>query len=791
MSVELHPIPGLKIEPNETFLSYDDTLGYVILSNPSGFGYVPMLKTKERGLYCSDKPIRDAKFSPNGIYAATQFNDTDIELLNVYDGKRLIQSTKYKSTKGTTILGFYFVATKNDSFLIVTNSSLELYQVNTTQTDIQCKLIKETKLKIHSFVYHAKTAIILTYCGTGNAIQPYQLTHNYIEKLAKFTVESAAPLDLRGLYLSIMYGVMFCIFADKTQMTIYELRSETVYKVRTIKLLMSGTNYIHFVDNMIIVHYCQHKVSMVFDIRMLKDPPNFPISAIPMDLTPGATPFIDTPSSLSLSSSTSSTSLNSSRSGQHSPAIQPTQPAQQLYLDSWRYVSPNFLFDSATGRWFEVKLSFDKISNFFQVDTHKIIPFLQLRTTANAKIALLNQIRSMIEYRAESLESLGKTFDSLNHDLHTYEKATAHLMHNRKTSSSYSSSADNSRTNSPQQQHMMGMNSMNMSMSMSMGMGDDSMGGDAPSLSSSSFSSPRSLNSSPTLTSRLKYSVTAGDMDAGGRGLNLSDSTSMLPASAAAAAAVSAASSGAVSPKAAPRGYIIIDSDDIFHHVFNPIYEKIIVSLQETKENTELSELDMKKQLHLIEMDSKYLIAIVTEYIRSLNFMYCKRSGKLYELLISLFIDNQMYSELHRFLQYNVVEDSKIIAYKLLSLGASYPPALQLSMDMFKRLRMPDLIISTLLEKNQVLLALRFMRNANMKNDPELFLRHASEQNDDVLFYTVYKFFEESSQMDNCEKYVKLYNDKFNQPVAPPTPPVPSPATSSPVLVSHNYNIDV
>ncbi|GAM17687.1 hypothetical protein SAMD00019534_008620 [Acytostelium subglobosum LB1] len=764
MSVELRPL-GIKIEPNETFLSLDTNQNVIVLSTSSGFGYIPLTNSKDRGFYCSDKPIKDVKFSASGIYAAAQFNDTDIEILNLHDGRRVILQTRYKSTKGTTILGCYFLSSKLDTLLVITNISLELYQINSAQIEIQCKLAKDVKHKIHTFVFSAKASIVLTYGGAGNTIQPYKFTPTYIERLAKFAVDSPGPLDLNGLYLSVLSGKNICVFTDRNQMAIYQLNSEVVYRTLHIKLLMSGANSIHFVDNIIIMHFNQYKVSMVYDPNMLKDPENFPISAIPMVLA------------TSLTHSSSSGSLQ--QLSMHHPQQQ-QQQQQQLYLDTWRFISPNYIYDTANGHWYEVTLNFEKISNFFQVDTHKIIPFLQLRSSMGAKLALFEHIRYIIEYRSESLETLGKIFDSLNNDLvQNAGKNHTQMLYQHLNKSG---SSENLKQSLGSSSTLLKSSASSTDLA-AQSTTTTNLGG---SLRQDSLAQKPRFVPPPSSTTRPSNGVSLSSSRGAANALRTSNDTSSdnisqglphvqhaasvnnnnaLSQSQSQTQSQSQSQSAATQTKIATRGLttIIVNSEDLHEHVFYPIYESLIHKIQDIKECKTRTPQEQKKALRQAEMDSKFLIAVVTEYIRSLNFKYCGRSDKLYTLLISLFIDNQMFSQLHRFLQYNVVEDSESIAIKLLAIGESYPPALQLSLDMFKRLNQQDVIISTLLEKKQVLLALRYMRSTMKKYNAHVnvFLLYASQQNDDTLFYTVYKFFEQSNQLDNCDKYVALFNEKF------------------------------
>lgn len=101
-------------------------------------------------------------------------------------------------------------------------------------------------------------------------------------------------------------------------------------------------------------------------------------------------------------------------------------------------------------------------------------------------------------------------------------------------------------------------------------------------------------------------------------------------------------------------------------------------------------------------LDYKYMVAVLTEYIRSLNFVHIPVEPFLYELLINFLVRNRRFYQLHQLLQYHVVSDSVHVACQLLSLESTYPPAYQLALDMLKRLHTHDEILEVLLTKNQV-----------------------------------------------------------------------------------------
>eukprot|EP01132_Coremiostelium_polycephalum_P003105 gene3105-3883_t len=801
MSVDIIPL-AFKIEKDEIFLSFDDRLNHVIFKCPSGFGYVSLDENPpKRKKFCSDKTVKDAKFSPNVKYSAIQFSDTDIEILHLETGARYSQPSRYKSTKGTQILGFFW--TNNDNILYLTNTSIELYQVSDYSG---CKLVKENKMKITSFIYSAKYGVLLVYSG-GNSILPFLFRTNSFDKLGKFSIESTSiPLDMKNLFVTKIHNKSYCIYGDHNQLFLYELNLETIYKIPSIKLLLPGPNSIHFVDNLIIVH-SELKISIVFDLKMIqmdrekeKGGSEFPISAIQMNLK--------IPSTINQQSTTDS--LTSIPQQQQQQYLQSQSQSQSnLYSPTWKYIYPNFIYDTSNGSWFEVSLNFDKVSNFLQFDSHKIIPFLQQRTLPGAKDALLTLIRNIIECRAESLEDIGKIYDDLNRTLVKHiGRTNTEIIQKHQSSINLSQSGNNilstpvsenstiaskkpttttTTTSTVQQSTTIPQYKFNSSLSPTFSYQQHQQQHDQslPSLTLDGDldEDPHSLlggDFNPPQTKQQQQSIRSIKTQSEGStpgGPNSTTTHYNTPAH-------------QVKPRS-PQ-YIDISSEDMYEHVFSVLYEKILAETSAMKSSTTLTDEDKKRAKHRLEMDSKYLISIITEYIRSLNFSFCGVSDSLYDLLLSLFVNNQMYSQLHQYLQYYVITDSINIAYKLLSIGEQYPPALQLSLDMFKRKGFSPVIISTLLERGQVMAGIRLLRTSLLDStDPKSknlaipFLRQASDSGDDTLFYSVYKYFESNNQIlaaPQFDKFTRLFIDKFGEKSLNPR--------KSPALTSSSTNLN-
>eukprot|EP00071_Canis_lupus_P043875 XP_022277432.1 uncharacterized protein C18orf8 homolog [Canis lupus familiaris] len=197
------------------------------------------------------------------------------------------------------------------------------------------------------------------------------------------------------------------------------------------------------------------------------------------------------------------------------------------------------------------------------------------------------------------------------------------------------------------------------------------------------------------------------------------------------------------------RTQAVIDQSDMYTHVLSVFTEKK-------------------------DMPHKFVIAVLMEYIRSLNQFQITVQHYLHELVIKTLVQHNLFYMLHQFLQYHVLSDSKPLACLLLSLESFYPPAHQLSLDMLKRLSTAnDEIVEVLLSKHQVLAALRFIRGIGGHDNisARKFLDAAKQTEDNMLFYTIFRFFEQRNQRlrgnpnftpgEHCEEHVAFFKQVF------------------------------
>lgn len=196
-------------------------------------------------------------------------------------------------------------------------------------------------------------------------------------------------------------------------------------------------------------------------------------------------------------------------------------------------------------------------------------------------------------------------------------------------------------------------------------------------------------------------------------------------------------STSSLRPEGSSNTTLLIDQADMYKEVFLPVEEEKGV-------------------------DYKFIVAALTEYIRSLNYCHIPVEPFVNELLINFLVRNNKFYQLHQLLQYHVVSDSVHVACQLLSLESTYPPAYQLALDMLKRLHTYDDILEVLLTKKQLMAVLRFIRShKSVKVSPARVLETALSAGDMTMFYATYKFFEHRKQLIDCQKYVDKFKEYF------------------------------
>ncbi|KAL9904700.1 regulator of MON1-CCZ1 complex protein bulli [Glossina fuscipes fuscipes] len=164
---------------------------------------------------------------------------------------------------------------------------------------------------------------------------------------------------------------------------------------------------------------------------------------------------------------------------------------------------------------------------------------------------------------------------------------------------------------------------------------------------------------------------------------------------------------------------------------------------------------------------------ILLLYLQSLEKHNVAAQEELSKLLTTELIRNQNYETLRRLVSYSLIMESKTIACFLLSHSNEAPVITQVALDMLSKIKANDIIIEVLLGQSKVVDALRLAKHTTTLDDMSIsarkFLEAALKTGDDMIFYSVFKFFQmrnlkQHGSMDflkteQCAEFVQHYNN--------------------------------
>ncbi|XP_012157077.1 uncharacterized protein C18orf8 isoform X2 [Ceratitis capitata] len=196
-------------------------------------------------------------------------------------------------------------------------------------------------------------------------------------------------------------------------------------------------------------------------------------------------------------------------------------------------------------------------------------------------------------------------------------------------------------------------------------------------------------------------------------------------------------------PKLPPAPKVLIEQQDMYTYVFQPISERA---------NTE---------------------TILILYLYSLNKHNIAAQEDLSKMIISELIRNRSFDTLRHLVNYSLLMESKPIACFLLSHSNVDAIISQIALDMLSKIDAHDIIIEVLLGQGKVVDALRLARNSkhNETISARKFLEAAQKTKDDLIFHSVFKFFQlrnlrqrgtvDFLKTEQCSDFVQYYSNLY------------------------------
>ncbi|OQV25494.1 Uncharacterized protein C18orf8 [Hypsibius exemplaris] len=353
-------------------------------------------------IFIADKgtPVLSIKFSPDLLVLAVQRSNKSVEFLNVQDstGVDLIEYSQTCSrARSAKILGFCWVSSTEIVFVTDTHG-LESYQIRPEKKIL--KSLKNYSLAVNWFLY-TPPYLLLSSGSACNVFHIFVLRGggNY-QRYPKFEVEVSAPpisqgqpakLMERDVVLAPVYGALYVLIVKQVsklnagaEVVMYQLNREGVVKITDVLLLeCNGRFAINILDNLVVVHHQQSRMSKIFDLRLNNRMDgiryHYPISSYSIE-----------PYQIKLS-------------GYSVP--------YELYSSNWAVFLPSIIVDAKLGCLWQLELQIDGLASLIH-DKLKRAEFLLFRET-DAKVVLLRHLTDYL-HDYNDYSTVIKVFDLLN-----------------------------------------------------------------------------------------------------------------------------------------------------------------------------------------------------------------------------------------------------------------------------------------------------------------------------------------------------------------------------------------
>ena len=329
---------------------------------------------------------RIIKFSLDHKFLAFLKTNQQIDFINLDSQVQLSQKCRRSTSQ---ILDFFWIS--QEIFFFVTTNGFEIYQISTSSTRNSIKLVKEIKMPVKWFQYSSKL-LVLGSGSTQSTVNTFFFKGSSLIRIPKFELDTSNPiasnrLIVKAKHITIcrLYDRVYCIHYQtaKRQLHLYQMNKESVTRSIEIDTHTEGASRLHVIDNLLICHNIQKKLSLIFDIR---EEESFVAAPLPMN------------------------SIYFKNNNNNNDDEYKNNYDIDIYGDDWEYYQPNYIIIPSKGLLFEVKINLPSIIKSFS-QKKLLIDFLLRRS--NTKQLILEQLQILIDDKP-SLSLLSRIFKQLN-----------------------------------------------------------------------------------------------------------------------------------------------------------------------------------------------------------------------------------------------------------------------------------------------------------------------------------------------------------------------------------------
>lgn len=546
--------------------------------------------------------------------------------------------------------------------LVICSTGFELLKVSTD--NMKTKLVRRIEMQINWFVYSPSSRILLVSTSQKPSIlQGFSFLKDFLNEplltmplfdlFTKGEIPKGKSCNSSDIVISKIYNAIFCIHSDikDRKIRLWKLSIYDVLLMYEIDVLASGKIQISVIDNLIVVHCLNEKVSMIYDIHAEPPDDNSKPGHAPVRVRyPIAAPLPVTPFTVS-GDEKQITDLS------------------RIY-ENWTFLYPDYIYSRNECKIWKLTIHLQQIIKDVQ-SPNQLINFLLRRK--KSKLLIIEALKKFIRSKEDItiFRNIFLTLAALLKEyLDTPNQKNAEIIELQKVVSK-------KRAHHYYNQYL------------------------------------------------LNHGCVPADSNGGGKKENENGQDKVLELK-----------------EYVCRGKQVITQEDFYFFILG-----------------ELMSDDGKAP------STKYITAVVLEYINCLFEVKLQVNPLIYEFLIQLMLANNQFYQCYQLIQYKIVSDSLHIAFLLLSFEKQYPSCLQISIDMLKRLNYPKQIIKVLLVNGKVMEALWYTKKFRYEVliNPQNYLDIALSKKDSLLeFYYCFHFFAKGqNSFVNNKAYLDFYNKHF------------------------------
>jgi len=266
-------------------VSFDELHQRIIHQQQGGFSTVDIVDegSTPDGLFVKFVPrgLRFVRFSPDGLYFAFLCDRRHMGCVETLHPTRdpIPLSLKWNRPDAEVLNFFWLPSTPQQAeyadLVIIMPQGLEIFRLSYEQHAF--KPLKAVSAAIRMCWVEPMSGMLLV-CTGPRTLQPFDL-RSRTPKMPKFdlVIETNQMIEAHDVAVMTIYDTTFCIHADSTHGRV-SLRNisnplhgtpehDIVIDVADEQQAFTGTLRLSKVDNLLIVHHIEKKVSMIFDIR--------------------------------------------------------------------------------------------------------------------------------------------------------------------------------------------------------------------------------------------------------------------------------------------------------------------------------------------------------------------------------------------------------------------------------------------------------------------------------------------------------------------------------------------